>query len=799
MGLTTAMASDSPISVTIEGRVVRLTHPGKVLYPSTGTTKRDVAAYYQAVAPWFVRHNSRRPATRKRWVDGVGSSEQPGNVFFSKALDSGTPEWVARTTLTHRDRDATYPLIDDAATLVWMAQIGALEIHVPQWRVGPRGGPRNPDRLVLDLDPGEGAGLTECVQVALLCKEILDGMGLPSVPVTSGSKGLHLYAGLDGRTTTEQASLVARELARALAADHADLVVSDMKRALRPGKVFLDWSQNNGSKTTVAPYSLRGRDRPYVAAPRSWDELDASLAQLEYADVLSRLDTLGDLMAPLAPEQPEPDTEPETEPGEATAPDRLTTYRSMRDGSKTPEPVPLESPVAGQGNSFVIQEHHARRLHHDFRLEHEGVLVSWALPKGPPTDPRTNHLAVMTEDHPLAYGTFEGSIPAGQYGAGEVTIWDTGTYECEKWIDGKEVIATLHGREGGGLGGTARFALIHTGRSGAGGRDERHWLIHRMADTADAPVELPRIQPMLATAGTVDDVRRGEWVFETKWDGYRAVAQVSEGVAAFRSRNGNDLSGAYPELQELASAVGDHALVLDGEIVAIDSTGRSDFGTLQNRGDARAGVRAHYMIFDVLHLDGRSLLRQPYHERRALLDGLGIEGTYVHVPPTFGTDRDLALSTSRELRLEGVIAKTIDSTYRPGARGRTWIKIKNIRAQEVVVVGWTPGEGRRAGAIGSLLLAVMDREGLRYAGKVGTGFTSRALAEIGARLAPLERATPPVDDVPRLDAKGAHWVEPELVGEVAFGEWTSSDRLRHPSWRGWRPDKSPADAVRGDE
>lgn len=786
------MARAAATTMTVDGHDVALTNAAKVMYPATGTTKADVAGYYRAVSPWFVAHNGARPATRKRWVDGVGTAEHPGKAFFSKDIDAGTPAWVATAALTHRDRDAVYPLVDDAATLVWLAQIAALEIHVPQWRIGPDGAHLNPDRLVLDLDPGEGVGLAECARVAHLCREILDGMGLPSVPVTSGSKGIHLYAALDGHTTADQATLVARELARSLEAGHPDLIVSDMKRALRGGKVFLDWSQNNGHKTTVAPYSLRGRARPFVAAPRTWEELDADLGQLEFPEVLDRLERLGDPMEVLLGEQ-------------GAAEDRLEKYRSMRDAAQTPEPVPAQrrpkppadeecaGPPVGHGNSFVIQEHHARRLHWDFRLERDGVLVSWALPKGPPTDPKKNHLAVMTEDHPLEYGSFEGTIPAGQYGAGAVTIWDSGTYDTQKWVDGREVIAVLHGRPGGGLGGSARFALIRTGRG-----DERNWLIHRMADPRDDVERLPRIEPMLATPGSAADLLGGQWVYETKWDGYRAIASVAGGRAVLRSRGGLDVTAAYPELAELAEVLAGRAAVLDGEIVALDGEGRTSFERLQNRGEASSRTRVHYMVFDLLHLDGRSLLRTPYAERRRALESLGIDGGHVHVPVTFGSDRDLALRTTRELRLEGLIAKAKDSIYRPGARSRTWLKIKYVHTQEVIVVGWTPGSGRRGATLGSLLLAVHTDDGLRYAGKVGTGFTEKSLAAIRRELAAIERPTAPLDGVPGAEARDARWVEPSRVGEVTYGEWTSAGRLRHPVWRGWRPDKSPQEARRTD-
>src|SRR5680860_60898 len=250
-------------------------------------------------------------------------------------------------------------------------------------------------------------------------------MDLDPIPVTSGSKGIHLYAALDLSHTSDQVSQVAHELARALEADHPDLVVSDMKIARRVGKVLVDWSQNNAAKTTIAPYSLRGGFRPMVAVPRTWRELASPrLEQLDLHQVIARVaDGRDPLRALLGAQAATPDK------------DKLALYRQRRDPAKTPEPVPAAPAGSSSEASFVIHEHHARRLHYDLRLERDGVLVSWALPRGVPTDPARNHLAVHTEDHPLEYGFFEGTIPAGEYGAGEVAIWDRGEYELEKWRD----------------------------------------------------------------------------------------------------------------------------------------------------------------------------------------------------------------------------------------------------------------------------------------------------------------------------------------------------------------------------
>ena len=818
------MANSDTEVVDIDGRRLKLTNLDKVMYPATGTTKAEVIHYYATIADVMLPHTRGRPATRKRWVHGVGTETEPGEVFFQKNLDSSAPDWLHRGTITHKTSTNTYPLVDDRATLVWLAQIASLEIHVPQWRFGRNGQPKNPDRLVLDLDPGEGVTLAECAEVARFARDVLTDMGLDPFPVTSGSKGIHLYAALDGRQNSDAVSAVAHELARALEADHPDLVVSDMKRAIRAGKVFVDWSQNNSAKTTIAPYSLRGRLHPTVAAPRTWKELASKdLAHLDFEEVLRRVKRRGDPLAELSAG--------ELDDPHAAAADRLTAYRGKRDASRTPEPVPDEVPHSTTGRTFVIQEHHARRLHWDFRLEHDGVLVSWALPKGVPTDTGTNHLAVHVEDHPLEYGAFEGDIPHGEYGAGHVDIWDAGDYDLEKWRDGKEVIVTLHGSHGGGLEGDRRFALIHTGGDG---KADQNWLIHLMkpTDTKDADAKdaraktsasdtkrdstpasgapasrasAPAIAPMLATLGSAKDIfEESDWAFEMKWDGIRAIATVSDGRLALTSRNGIDQTVSYPELQELVDLVGDHEAVLDGEVVTLDARGRPDFGLLQTRmkltrpHEVEAAAKrapAHFMLFDLLELDGTTLVRRPYDERRDALQKLvrPRKGSSIQVPPAFAGDLEHAVASSKELGLEGVMAKVRDGTYTPGRRSRTWIKIKNHRDLEVVIAGWRSGNGRRSNTVGSLLLGFPDGDGLRYVGRVGTGFTDAELDDLMKLLKPRARKTSPVTDVPSLDARDAHWVRADLVGEVEFAEWTPTRRLRQPSWRGLRPDKAVAD------
>ncbi|MBO3664780.1 ATP-dependent DNA ligase [Microbacterium stercoris] len=797
-------------TVRIGERRLRITNLDKVLYPDTGTTKGEVIHYLTTIAPLLLPHVAGRPVTRKRWVDGVGTAKDPLPSFFAKDLERGAPDWVPRQDIAHSTGAKAYPLVSEVATLAYLAQVASLELHVPQWRFTPEGLPGNPDRLVLDLDPGPGMGLPECAEVARLARPILTGMGLDPLPVTSGSKGIHLYARLPGLQTSAQVSEVAKALALALEADHPELVVSSMSKALRPGRVLVDWSQNNGKKTTIAPYSLRGRAQPWVAAPRTWDELDdPDLRHLLFHEVLDRAERIGDPLAPLS--APDPDA-------------ALAPYVAKRDAAKTPEPMGGGAPSTGEPR-FVIQRHEARRLHYDLRLERDGVLASWAVPKGVPETTGKNHLAVQTEDHPLSYATFEGDIPKGEYGAGHMDIWDTGTYALEKWRD-DEVIFTLHGRRE-----SVRLALLRT--NGAG--EKSQWLLHRMKEqgepaaqmsaasepapprrspapsapnptSAPAPRPVTPPAPMLATNSTPALARTSaaaSWA-EMKWDGVRALGVWADGSLRLFARSGTEITDRYPELTAPGGAAFDATdAIVDGEIVALDAKGRPSFSLLQNRmhltkaGEIAAESRrtpALLYLFDVLAANGADLTTRPLSERREILERIAADaGDAIDVPPVFD-DIDEALALARAHDLEGVVAKDPSSTYRSGKSER-WLKLKLTRTQEAVIAGIRPGQGGRSGSFGSLLLGIPGEDGLRYIGRVGTGFSDRELRRLRELFDPLRTDQCPLADVPALDARDVIWLSPELVGEVEFSEWTPSGHLRHPRWRGLRIDKTPAEVV----
>jgi bifunctional non-homologous end joining protein LigD len=478
-----------------------------------------------------------------------------------------------------------------------------------------------------------------------------------------------------------------------------------------------------------------------------------------------------------------------------TKKERLREYSDKRTFDKTPEPSGARRPKRGKsaGNRFVVQEHHARRLHWDLRLEKDGVLVSWALPRGFPDTPDENRLAVHTEDHPLEYLTFEADIPAGQYGGGRMTVWDTGTYQAEKFTEDKVVVRLDGGRVRG------RYALFQT-------RND-DWLIHRM-DPPDAGRDpMPgEIVPMAATSARLP--RDGDrWGYEIKWDGVRAIAYGEPGRLRLVSRNLRDITPQYPEVGALARDLGARHVVLDGELVAFDAEGRPSFQRLQPRMHVkseseirrrRQEVPVTYVIFDLLYLDGHSLLEKPYEERRRALEALDLGGPSWQVPAIQRGEGRAFLAASKNQGLEGIVAKRLDSTYQPGRRSRDWLKVKNVRRQEVVIGGWVAGQGRRGGELGALLVGYHEDNGgeprLRYAGKVGTGFDAAALRLLAERLEPLRADRSPFTG--RQPQKDAVFVEPRLVCEVEFSEWTSSGTLRHPSYRGLRDDKPATDVVR---
>ncbi|MEX2611934.1 MAG: DNA ligase D, partial [Gaiellaceae bacterium] len=456
----------------------------------------------------------------------------------------------------------------------------------------------------------------------------------------------------------------------------------------------------------------------------------------------------------------------------------LDEYRRKRRPGGTPEPFGTKKRKSAEPR-FVVQRHDARRLHYDFRLERDGALASWAVPKGVPLRRGERHLAVHVEDHPLEYGDFEGTIPAGQYGAGTVEIWDRGTYELLEEKRGGGLTVRLHGERLDGV-----WTLVPAKLDG----DPKNWLLLRKDGTKE---DAGRYSPMLATAS--ETLPHGEgWIYEPKWDGFRAIVTVSGGEATFTSRNGNDLTERFRAAARAAQlGIRSADAVLDGEICALDDQGRSRFSLLQEGSGSLVLV-----VFDLLELDSEPLVGLPLAERRKRLDDIvdSSRGT-VLVSPQF-EDGEALYAAAKEQGLEGVVAKRKDSRYQPGRRSTDWHKVKIRQTQEVVIAGYTKGQGRRTGSFGALVVGVQEAGGLRWAGNVGTGFDDGEIDRLLGLLKPLARADSPFVETPRMPRvrrSDVVWVEPRLVAEVKFAEWTHEGRLRAPVYLGLREDKSPSE------
>jgi bifunctional non-homologous end joining protein LigD len=459
---------------------------------------------------------------------------------------------------------------------------------------------------------------------------------------------------------------------------------------------------------------------------------------------------------------------------------KLDEYKRKRDPKQTPEP--FGSKKRGKEPIFVVQRHDARRLHYDFRLERDGALASWAVPKGLPTEPGGKALAVHVEDHPLEYAKFEGEIPKGQYGGGTVELWDTGTYELlEEKPDGG-LTFRLHGKRYDGV-----WALVPAHMDGK----EQNWLLLKKQDEGERVRR--RYRPMLATLAA--EVPHGDdWLYEVKWDGYRAISYLERGAATLLSRKDNDLTGRFPQIAKALGALPD--CVLDGEVCALDEQGRSSFSAMQQG----SGPLVYY-VFDLLEEEGQPLVDRPLTERRDRLERVLREApAAIRLSETF-EDGDALLEAARESGLEGIIAKRASSPYREGKRSREWLKIKTHGRQEFVIAGYTKGSGSRAAGFGALVLGVQRDGELQWAGNVGTGFTQAEIERLLRLLKPLRRDTSPfatVPKMPRVRKEDVQWVEPKLVAEVEFSEWTHDGRLRQPSYQGLREDKTPEE-VRMEE
>jgi bifunctional non-homologous end joining protein LigD len=806
--------------VEVDGRDLRLSNLTKLFWPDEGYTKGDLVAYYANVAPLILPHLAGRPLTMKRMPDGA-----EGPFFYEKTAPSHTPGWIHRCRVASEEAkrgEIDYLVVDDAATLLYVANLGCIEMHPLHSRCDDV---EHPDYLFFDLDPFPPYTYEDVLAVAGHVKVVLDQLGVPSYPKTSGATGLQIYVPVErGTYTYGEVRAFVGACGRMIARADADRVTMAWRVADRAGKVFIDHNMNRQGANIAAAYSLRPEPGATVSTPLAWEEvLEGGFEPRDFRidNVWERFAERGDLFegvrtggVDLGPafealnvrvEEEEPRVgsplprtaapaltrkSPDEIVAESRDPNLYEYVRRREFGERgTTEPAPGEA--VGTGNSFVIHKHRATRLHYDVRLERDGGLPSWAVPKGLPTAKGERRLAVQTEVHPLEYGSFEGTIPEGHYGAGEVRIFDDGWYEPIEWTDSK-VSFRLHGRRYPGH----EFHFVKT---------RTDWLAFLASRQTAPPIASPpRLQPMLAEGGGEPFDDPG-WRFEPKLDGIRALATMDTGTTTLSTRRGRDVTYQYPDLHMVHELIDQVNAVLDGEIVTVDAEGKASFEALQQRMNlqnereikrAAAQLPVSFVVFDLLWLDGRDLTGFALEERRELLELVVEQDHRLQLMAYVDGEGVAFVEGARTLGLEGVVAKRKGSPYAPGRRTPDWRKIKLISTQDCVILGWTPGLGGRSTSFGALLVGAIDGGQLRWVGQVGTGFDHRTLERVMAALEPIERPTPPIEDPQMARLKGARFVEPQVVCEVEYHEYTrSTGKMRAPSFRGLRPDKSPEECL----
>ncbi len=770
-------------------RKIELSNLEKVLWPEDGVLKAEVIQHYLGIAPTILAHIKGRPLSLVRFPDGIH-----GESFFQKNRPKYCPEWLDHEKIGDGESGAgksiDYVLANDDASLVWLANHAALELHHIHSR---RPHFDKPDYFVFDLDPPEGYAFPKVVDLAFQLREHLEAFGYHCFCKTTGRKGVHVVLPLEPRYDYGTVFETAKGLAQPFVRARKATTTLEIRKDKRPDKVLIDVYRNRPAQTIVAAYSLRGSPGATVSMPLTWDELE-SLEDPRVHNIHTARDTVlerGDPWETMAAYAVRLHTDRKApakkkrDLGKSRTyktPEQLSEYDKKRSFDRTPEPGPeLEG---GDGNAFVVHRHHASRLHYDLRLEKDGALRSWAIPKGLPARPGIKRLAVNVEDHPLEYLTFEGEIPKREYGAGPMWVYALGNYVITKDKKDNSFYFRLQSKQL-----TAEYRLINTK-----GKD---WLLERV----DEPQMLwlqADIEPMLAESRDEVPVG-GDWSYEVKWDGIRAMITVDEGVVRIKTRSQRDVTAHFPELCLPEQAFYASAAVFDGEIVCLDSAGRPIFtdvmGRLHTKGErgiARAQARhpAVCYLFDCLYLDGRPIVNEPLDRRRAwLADAVRKEQTDYRVSETV-EDGEALFEAAKSVGVEGIVAKERGGSYLPGKRASTWQKIKVRRTIDCRIAGYTPGKGDRGRTFGALHLgrpAQDDADTLEYLGKVGGGFDAKSLQAVLKELKSLDTIDRPVDEKPLDDAETI-WVEPRLWCEVQYASFTNTGTLREPVFLRMRPD-----------
>jgi bifunctional non-homologous end joining protein LigD len=765
--------------VTVGKRTIELSNLEKVLYPQDDVVKAQIIEYYLKVAPTLLNHVKGRALTLIRFPDGI-----TGESFYQKNKPNGTPDWIEFVALGKEQKD--YIIASDPALLVWLANLASLELHQLHSRKPVFD---CPDYMVFDLDPPEGYTFRDLIPIAFDLKAHIESYGYHPFVKTTGGKGIHICCPIEARWDFHTVFEAAQDIATPFVERNGTTVTLQIKKDARKGRILVDIFRIRSGQSIVSPYSLRGRNGAPVSMPLTWDELETLTHphQFNIHNAVEKVEKDGDAWEGFDAYAVELHTHRKTKVSTAKklpksakhkTPEQLETYAKKRDFNKTPEPSG-QLPDHG-GNSFVVHRHHASRLHYDLRLEKDGVLKSWAVPKGLPPHPGVKRLAVQTEDHPLEYLTFDGKIPKGQYGAGEMWIYALGKYSVTK--DKKDgFYFRLSSKE---INGEYR---IHKTK-------EKEWLLERVDEPQVNFLRQP-IDPMLSD--TAEKPPAGDdHIYELKWDGIRALIALEDGQLTIHTRNQNDVTKQFPELLIAEKAFRATNGVFDAEIVCLDGTGKPVFKNVINRlmSTGQTNIeklaktnKVHCYIFDCLYLDGRVLVNEPLLKRKEWLADVVRADTPYRVSE-FVEDGKGLFEAASEHGLEGIMAKRKDSKYIVGKRSDCWLKIKVRKSAEVVIVGYTKGKGERTITFGALQIAERVGNELIYRGKVGTGFDDKTAKEIISALGIAGKVKASFAKGKFVDASITTWVNPVVNAEVSYSRLTPDFMFREPVFLRLRPD-----------
>ena len=639
--------------------------------------------------------------------------------------------------------------------------------------------------MVFDIDPPEGYNFSDVVNISFRLKEHIETYGYHSFVKTTGGKGVHIVVPIKAELDFNTVFLAAQDVARPFVEANKDVTLH-IKKEARKGRVLIDIYRNRSGQSIVSPYSIRGRIGAPVSMPLRWDELQHVASPLEYhiKNVVNKVISDGDAWDGMAAYATEIHThrkvvKPKKLPvsKKRKTPEQLESYEQKRDFTKTSEPG--AEIIGAGGNNFVVHRHHASHLHYDLRLEQDGVLKSWAVPRGLPPYPGIKRLAVQTEDHPMKYLTFDGKIPKGQYGGGVMWVFALGKYVITKQKkDG--FYFRLSSKE---INGEYRIYKIN----------EKEYLLERV-DESQIQWLRDDVEFMLSDSQPKPPVGE-DYLYEVKWDGIRAMVSLDEGQVTIKSRNQNDMTQQFPELLDGLKAFRANNGLFDCEIVCLDRAGRPQFKKVINRlmsssSSAIAKLSksnpVYCYVFDCLYLDGRSLINDPLTKRKELLkDSIRPDTPYRFSQSV--DDGHSLFEAAQEHSLEGIMAKRKEGRYLPGKRSDNWLKIKVRNSVECLIIGYTVGKGNRTKTFGALHIAEWKEGELIYRGKVGTGFTEKVIQEIFNQLCKLEKIKKPVKGKV-LDEKISTWVEPILFAEMSYAMITSHELYREPVFIRMRPD-----------